>query len=50
MPLVMGLPSAELFEQAEQGHVVLGGCEVFPGQQPDVVCRTCGLQWGDDDR
>ena len=47
VPLVMGFPSPELFELAEQGRVVLGGCEVGL-QQPDVVCRTCGLEWGSE--
>ena len=44
VPLVMGLPSAELFELAERGLVALGGCLVGP-EPHDVVCRECGHEW-----
>ena len=44
VPIVMGLPSAELFELAERGLVELGDCMVGP-EDPDCVCRSCGHEW-----
>jgi hypothetical protein len=46
--IVHGFPSAELFEAAERGEIVLGGCEVFPGPQPRWACPVCRdyLGWG----
>jgi hypothetical protein len=46
VPLVYGLPSAELFEAAERGLVGLGGCMVLPGGDPEFRCRSCGAEWG----
>jgi hypothetical protein len=43
----MGFPSPELIDLAERGLVRLGGCIVGPGQ-PDLSCRSCGLDWGTD--
>ena len=40
VPIVYGLPSVELWESAERGEVVLGGCTVYPGQ-PTHSCG-CG--------
>jgi hypothetical protein len=38
VPIVVGLPSGELFEAADRGEVVLGGCvPILSG--PTVVCR-----------
>ncbi|WP_243737396.1 hypothetical protein [Blastococcus xanthinilyticus] len=47
MPVLYGLPGAEAFEQAEHGHVVLGGC-IMPGEEAAFRCRTCGLEWGSE--
>jgi len=44
-PLVFGLPSPELMDEAEQGLVSLGGC-MMPAAPADFVCRSCGLEWG----
>lgn len=42
--IVFGLPaSAELFEQAEAGKVLLGGCQ--PIGEPNWGCRSCGRRW-----
>ena len=48
VPLVMGLPSAELFELADRGLVVLGGCLMGP-EEHDVHCRSCGHEWSADE-
>ncbi len=48
VPIVMGLPSAELFELADRGLVSLGGCEVGP-EDHDFVCRSCGHEWGSEE-
>ena len=42
MPLVYGLPSPELFEAAERGEAVLGGCVVEPGPVARWACPACG--------
>ncbi len=41
--IVYGMPGPELFEAAERGDVVLGGC-VFTGDDPTHECAT-GHQW-----
>lgn len=48
VPLIMGMPSFELFELADRGLVVLGGCMVGP-DAPFLACRTCELEWGSDE-
>ncbi|MGY1884122.1 hypothetical protein ACI799_02300 [Blastococcus sp. SYSU DS0753] len=45
IPLVFGLPGFDLFEQAEHGDVVLGGC-VMPDRPAAFACRSCGREWG----
>lgn len=42
--IVYGMPSPELFEQAEQGLVALGGC-VIEDNQPDYRCQECRFEW-----
>ena len=39
-----GLPSQELFEKAERGDAVLGGCMQEIGAR-DRQCLACGHQW-----
>ena len=42
--LVFGMPGPELFEAAEQGDLVLGGCCIAPAlacDSPDLTCTTC---------
>ena len=44
-PIVYGYPSAKMWEDAEAGKVVIGGC-VVDGASPSKVCRECGsLGW-----
>ncbi len=47
VPLITGMPSSELFDLADQGLVVLGGCVLGP-DDPTLACRSCGLEWGSD--
>ena len=44
VPIVYGLPGAELQRQAERGSVALGGCILVEGA-PDWSCRVCGRRW-----
>lgn len=48
IPIVYGMPGADLFAAAEDGQVGLGGCVIVPGQ-PDHRCSACGHQWCTDD-
>lgn len=41
--IVYGMPGAELFEAADRGEVVLGGC-VIGGDDPDLACPQ-GHRW-----
>jgi hypothetical protein len=45
IPIVYGLPDAELLEQAEAGEVSLGGC-VVEEDSPVWHCSDCGHEWG----
>lgn len=42
--IIYGMPSLELQEQAEQGLVALGGCEI-EDMQPERRCMKCGNEW-----
>jgi hypothetical protein len=42
--ILYGMPDHKLFEAAERGEVVIGGCMVGP-DQPTAVCRSCGREW-----
>ena len=41
IPIVYGLPTPELWDDAEAGKVVIGGC-VMDGASPSKVCSECG--------
>ena len=43
-PIVYGLPSEELEEEAKRGNVVLGGCLVDE-HNPEWACQTCDHSW-----
>ncbi|PWW23364.1 hypothetical protein JD79_02538 [Geodermatophilus normandii] len=45
VPYVLGLPSAEAFEAAERGEVVLGGC-VLSEPVPAWACPRCEASLG----
>lgn len=45
VPLIWGLPSAELMELEELGQVALGGC-IVTGEDVAFHCRACGVGWG----
>ncbi|MEI8050917.1 MAG: hypothetical protein WCI12_05740 [Actinomycetes bacterium] len=38
VPIIFGMPFGELFERAERGEVVLGGCRVT-SEDPTRVCK-----------
>lgn len=44
-PIAYGYPDPELFEAAERGEVVLGGCLTFVGQ-PTTRCSRCEAEVG----
>lgn len=44
LPILYGMPPAEIGEAAERGQVVLGGC-VITGDDPNWRCAVCGHQW-----
>lgn len=44
-PIAYGYPSNEMFEAAERGEILLGGCVVFYGQ-PTGSCSACGADVG----
>ncbi len=50
--IIYGMPSHELFEQAEAAKIKLGGCIILD-DNPDHFCRNCGYEWKEashDDR
>lgn len=47
--IVYGMPSYELFRQAEAGEIRLGGCCIWD-DSPDYFCRICGCEWKEGQR
>jgi hypothetical protein len=45
IPIAYGLPGPELFEAAERGEVILGGCLVDDAN-PLWQCASCGARCG----
>jgi hypothetical protein len=45
VPIVYGLPGADLIEQEDRGEVALGGC-VISDFSPTFQCPTCENEWG----
>lgn len=45
LPIAYGFPGPEMFEAAERGELVLGGCMRYD-EQPSRRCRDCGLTTG----
>jgi hypothetical protein len=41
--ILYGLPTPDMFKQAERGEIVLGGCEECV---EEWQCQTCGNEWG----
>jgi hypothetical protein len=46
LPVVFGFPGPELFEAAERGEILLGGC-CMEGDGPVRECNGCGRRWTD---
>ena len=44
IPIVYGYPTPELWDEAEAGKVVIGGCVIYEGLSPTKVCRECGAR------
>ena len=45
VPIVYGFPgSVDVFEGAERGELVLGGC-IVSDVNPTDACLTCGHEW-----
>ena len=42
--ILYGMPTHEAFRMAERGKLILGGCEIVPGQ-PDYGCLDCNFRW-----
>lgn len=47
VPIVYGLPSPELIEEAKRGEVSLGGC-CLTGNDPQWFCKACEHEWRRD--
>ena len=46
LPIAYGLPGPEMWEMANRGEIVLGGCVV---DSPQWSCQACGWRWGNED-
>lgn len=44
VPIVYGMPGPELFDEAERGKVMLGGCCIMP-INPTRGCTNCGWEY-----
>ena len=44
VPIVYGMPGADLEEQEQRGEVILGGC-VVTDNDPDLCCKDCGREF-----
>jgi hypothetical protein len=45
VPIAYGLPSFDMFEEAERGEVALGGC-IVSGNDPAWQCTSCKQRFG----
>lgn len=45
--ILYGMPTGEAYELAEQGKLILGGCDIIIGDlpQPDYGCLDCKFEW-----
>lgn len=44
IPILYGLPGAELGLQQDEGKLKLGGCCIAP-ESPNWHCKACGHEW-----
>jgi len=44
IPIVYGLPGADLGEKERRGEIKLGGCLISP-KNPKWYCKDCGNKW-----
>jgi len=47
VPIRYGLPGSDMFQRAERGEIILGGCEV-DATSPNLKCRECEHAWQTD--
>ena len=45
--IIYGMPAPELFEAAERGEVILGGC-CLSGDDPKYHCKKCKVGFSRD--
>ena len=45
--ILYGMPTGEAYELAEQGKLILGGCDIIIDDlpQPDYGCLDCKFEW-----
>ncbi len=43
VPIIYGVPTPELVDEARVGRIVLGGCAI---QNERWCCKRCGHRWG----
>lgn len=51
IPIAYGYPSEEMFREAQEGRIALGGC-IISGNNPEWRCNACGhefrsIDWDD---
>lgn len=45
IPIFYGYPSTRMMKRAEQGEILLGGCNVLK-DSPELFCKDCENKWG----
>jgi hypothetical protein len=45
LKIVYGMPSYELFKEAENGKIKLGGCMIAVENNPEYGCNDCEYEW-----
>lgn len=43
--IIFGYPTRETEDKARRGEIVLGGCEVERGHEPQRFCKECRYEW-----
>lgn len=47
IPVIYGLPTPEAEERAQRGELILGGCCVHEGHDPEWFCESCENKWSE---
>ena len=48
IPIVYGVPAADIIEESRAGRVALGPKVAWP-EAPEWRCVVCGLEWREED-